>query len=121
LKFKLGENMPANLTTWLREQGEDVSNIHEESLVGEDDPPVLEAALSEGRTFLTFDLDFADVRNYPPGTHCGIVVFRLRDQRWKTLHRPVCRLFEEGTLEKLQDGLAIVDETRVRWKRAKKK
>src|SRR5262249_23712526 len=119
--FKLDENMPADLTNWLREHGADVSNIHEEGLVGEDDPPVLEAALNEGRTSLTFDLDFADVRNYPPGTHCGIVVFRLRDQRWKTLERPVSRLFGEGTLEKLKDGLAIVNETRVRWKRAKRK
>jgi hypothetical protein len=30
---------------------------------------------------MTFDLDFADVRHYPPGSHGGIVVFRLHDQR----------------------------------------
>src|SRR5262245_19774992 len=113
--------MPADLSAWLRAREHDVHDVFEEGLAGEDDPPVLEAAVTEGRTFLTFDLDFADVRDYPPGTQCGSVVFRLHDQGWKTLEGPVSRLFEHGALEKLGSGLAIVDESRVRWKKAKKK
>jgi len=119
LNFKLDENMPADLATHLREAGHDVAGVVEEGLGGEDDPPVLTAATSEGRILLTFDLDFADVRHYPPGTHAGIVVFRLHDQRWRTLQGPVNRLLAGGKLEDLDKGLAIVDETHVRYKRPK--
>jgi predicted nuclease of predicted toxin-antitoxin system len=119
VKFKLDENMPADLKTYLREAGHDVADVVGEGLAGEDDPPVLSAATVEKRILLTFDLDFADVRHYPPGNHAGIVVFRLQDQRWKTLQGPVTRLLAGGTLDNLENGLAIVDETRVRYKRAK--
>jgi hypothetical protein len=64
-------------------------------------------------------LDFADIRHSPPGTHAGIVAFRLRDQRWKTLKQPAQRLLHQRSLDNLEKGLAIVDETRARWKRAK--
>jgi len=121
MKFKLDENMPADLATRLRQQGHDVADVVQEGLAGEQDPPVLAAAAAEERILLTFDLDFADIRNYPPGTHAGIVVFRLHDQRWKTLEGPVRRLLAGSKLEDLEKGLAIVDETRVRCRRAKKK
>lgn len=119
MNFKLDENMLADLATHLREAGHEVADVVEEGLSGEDDPPVLTAATAEGRILLTFDLDFADVRHYPPGTHAGIVVFRLHDQRWRTLQGPVTRLLAGGKLEDLDKGLAIVDETQVRYKRPK--
>jgi predicted nuclease of predicted toxin-antitoxin system len=85
VKVKLDEDMPADLASPLRDAGFDVVNAVEEGLGGKADPPILKAATSEGRVLITFNLDFADVRHYPPGTHAGIVVFRLQDQRWKVL------------------------------------
>ncbi len=121
MKFKLDENMPADLATLLHGEGHDAVGVADEGLAGADDPPVLAAAAKEGRILMTFDLDFADIRQYPPGRHAGIVVFRLRDQRWRTLEKPVVRLLKGRGLESLENGLAIVDETRVRWKRPKTK
>lgn len=112
--------MPADAAKQLRAAGHDATDVIEEGLAGEDDPPVLHAATQENRVLLTFDLDFADIRRYPPGTHAGIVVFRLRNQRWKTLKGPLERLLQRGSLATLGGGLAVVDETRVRWKRPKK-
>jgi predicted nuclease of predicted toxin-antitoxin system len=121
VKVKLDENMPADLASKLRQDGHDVTDVVEEGLGGEDDPPVLKAATNEGRILMTFDLDFADIRHYPPGSHAGIVVFRLHDQRWSSLQGPVSRLLAAGSLDRLAHGLAIVDETRVRYKHARKK
>jgi predicted nuclease of predicted toxin-antitoxin system len=121
LKFKLDENMPADLAAMLHKEGHNVADIVGEGLAGEDDLPILKVAAKEGRILLTFDLDFADIRQYQPGTHAGIVVFRLRDQRWKTLEDPARRALTEDNLEKLQQGLAIVDETRIRYKRPHRK
>src|SRR5437868_6089303 len=101
--------MPADLAAMLQKQGHDVADVAGEGLAGEDDPLVLRAAITEDRILLTFDLDFADIRHYPPGTHPGIVVLRLRDQRWQTLEGPVRRCLMENNLEKLEQGLAIVD------------
>ena len=72
------------------------------------------------RLFMTYGLDFADTRKYPPGTHAGIVVFRLQDQRWRVLQNPVRRLIESGLLERLHGRLAIVDENRIRTRSQKK-
>ena len=120
MKVKLDENMPADLATMLREEGHDVADVVEEGLGGEDDPPVLKAETDEERILITFDLDFADIRHYPPGTHGGIVVFRLHDQRWRALEGLARRALTQQNLEKLGQGLAIVDETRMRYRRARR-
>jgi predicted nuclease of predicted toxin-antitoxin system len=117
LRFKLDENMPRDAATRLRNEGFDVETVIDEGLGGEDDPPVLRAATDEGRILFTFDLDFADIRRYPPGTHAGIVVFRLKDQRWATLEGPLGQLLAKGGLIDLANGLAIVDGARVRYRR----
>lgn len=114
MKFKLDENLPTALTEVLRAAGHDVMTVADEALSGSKDPKVLQVAASEGRTLLTFDLGFADIRRYPVGSHAGIVVFRLHDQRWGVLERPARQLIESGLLDRLQGGLAIVDESRVR-------
>ena len=114
MKIKLDENLPTALTELLRAAGHDAVTVADEALSGSNDPKVLQVATSESRTLLTFDLDFADIRRYPVGSHAGIVVFRLHDQRWAVLEPPARRLIESGLLDRLQSGLAIVDESRVR-------
>jgi predicted nuclease of predicted toxin-antitoxin system len=121
VKFKLGENLPADLAVYLREAGRDVSDVVEAGLSGGDDALVLDAATKEHRVLLTFDLDFADIRQYPPDASGGIVVFRLHDQRWQSLRKPIKRLLAAGALDDLLGGLAIVDELRARYKRSAKK
>jgi len=80
---------------------------------------VLATATAEGRSLVTFDLDFGDIRRYPLGTHAGIVVFRLCDQRWKPLAGPVGRLLAHGLLHQLGKALAMADESWVRIRRPK--
>lgn len=121
MRFKLDENMPADLAVMLRKEGHDVHDVGGEGLAGEDDPPVLRAATREERILITFDLDFADVREYPPGSHSGIVIFRLQDQRWTILEGPARRALTDSNLAKLEGGLAIVDETRIRFRRPRKR
>jgi len=121
LRFKLDENMPADLATMLHEQGHDVEDVVAEGLAGKDDPPVLGAAAREHRILVTYDLDFADIRCYPPGSHAGIVVFRLQDQRWRALEAPARRALTDSSLKRLEQGLAIVDESRIRYRRPRRK
>ncbi|HXV62737.1 MAG TPA: DUF5615 family PIN-like protein [Vicinamibacteria bacterium] len=66
----------------------DITTLPEEDLGGPKDTIVSAAVTQEDRLRMTFDLDFGDVRKYPLGTHAGIVVFRLKDQRWRALETP---------------------------------
>lgn len=113
--------MPEALSEFLIAAGHQAETAFGEKLAGAKDPAVLQAAAREGRVLITFDLDFANIRTYPPGSHAGIVVFRLKDQRWRTLRQPVQHLLDETDLDILQGSLAIVEATRVRYRRLKKK
>lgn len=117
MKFKLDENMPGALVQLLIEARHDVATAHEEGLGGSDNPPLLAAATAEGRVLLTFDQDFADVRRYPPASHAGIVVFRLKDQRWRTLEPAARNLLSSRDLATVGSGLTVVQAGRVRHRR----
>ncbi len=114
MKVKVDENMPAALVEALREAGHDTKSVHDEGLSGAEDGPLLQAATQEGRVLMTFDVGFGDVRRYPAGSHAGIVVFRVKDQRWAVLREPATRVLSSGVLDRLQGGLAVVDEDRIR-------
>jgi len=114
MKIKLDENMPLALEEMLRFHGHDVSTVPEERLSGAKDSEIVKRATAEDRLLMTYDLDFGDIRSYPIATHSGIVVFRLRDQRWAAMENLVERLLACGLLDRLRPGLAIVDENRIR-------
>lgn len=75
-RFKLDENLPRDAETLLCDEGHDVHTVLAEQLGGSPDPRVFDAAQREQRILVTLDLDFADIRAYPPGTHPGIWVLR---------------------------------------------
>ena len=118
MKLKLDENLPDSAATLCRDAGHDVETVVEENMSGAVDPDVMAAATREGRLLLTLDTDFADVRTYPPGTHGGIVVLRLHDQRWAALQPHLERVLASDVLQQVAGGLAIVTEARIRYRRA---
>ena len=68
-KLKLDENLSHHLGPILSGSGYDVTTVAEEGLLSQSDIVVAEAAKREGRIILTLDLEFADLRKYPPGSH----------------------------------------------------
>jgi predicted nuclease of predicted toxin-antitoxin system len=76
VKFKLDENLPAELATGLRDLGHDADTIADEGLCGCPDPDVVAAASRAGRILLTLDKGIANIQTYPAGEHSGIVLFR---------------------------------------------
>jgi predicted nuclease of predicted toxin-antitoxin system len=65
-RFKLDENLPRDVQALLRQGGHDVQTALDEQLGGRPDPEILDAYVREARILVTFDLDFADIRLYPP-------------------------------------------------------
>lgn len=79
-RFKPDENLPRDAEVMLRKAGHDVHTVSDEHLVGNPDIKVLDASRAEARILVTLDLDFSDIRLYPPASHKGIWVLRPRTQ-----------------------------------------
>jgi predicted nuclease of predicted toxin-antitoxin system len=76
MRAKLDGNVPVEAAGLLRAAGWDCETIYDEGLAGADDPKVAAVCQAEVRVLFTLDLDFADIRTYPPGDYAGIVVLR---------------------------------------------
>ena len=96
-RFKLDENMPRDAEAVLREAGHDVHTVLDEQLGGNPDPKVFDASQAEDRILVTFDLDFSDIRAYPPAGHAGIWVLRPHAQS------------VENTLSLLRSALLVLE------------
>jgi predicted nuclease of predicted toxin-antitoxin system len=79
--LKLDENLAQSHVDFLNAAGYSAERVTDEGLSGADDTVVWQRAVTEGRFFLTLDLDFADVRRFPPGSHPGILLLRPRNRR----------------------------------------
>jgi predicted nuclease of predicted toxin-antitoxin system len=116
LKFKIDENLPVECAHLLRESGFITDTVDEERLSGSNDSILLEFSRSEARVLVTLDLDFADLRLYPPGSHSGIVVIRSKQQDKTTLISLLRRLLPVLHNRSAQGQLWIVEEDRIRYR-----
>lgn len=62
-------------------------------LAGRPDAEVWRVTQREERFRITQDLEFSDVRKFPPGTHHGILLLRLHTPNRENLIRRVAELF----------------------------
>ena len=77
MRVKLDENLPVQLKRLFAESGHDAATVVDEGLGGASDTEVAAVCIGEERVLVTQDLDFCDIRTYPPVEYFGIVVFRL--------------------------------------------
>lgn len=70
--------------------------------------------VDENRPVEVADLDFADIRYYPPGAAAGIIVLRPATQSIASILRLLQRLLPLLAEQPVAGALWIVDERRVR-------
>lgn len=80
MKFKVDENLPEEVSQLLRQNGYDAHSVIQQNLSGHPDENIARVCQSERRTIITLDLDFADIRTYPPENYEGIIVLRPHNQ-----------------------------------------
>jgi predicted nuclease of predicted toxin-antitoxin system len=68
VKFKLDENLSPTLAGVFLAAGHEAHSVLEQKLGGASDPRVIETCRLENRSLITLDLDFANIRRYPPRT-----------------------------------------------------
>lgn len=114
MKFKVDENLPVEIVQMLRANRHDAETIHDERLGGADDPRIAARCRREGRVLITLDLDFADIRAYPPHRYPGFLVLPLRRQDKPAVLSAFRRVLPELARRTVIHRLWIIEETRVR-------
>ena len=107
-------HLPAEFVEMLRSAEHDAQSVLDEGMGGAADARVAEACRAEGRAIVTLDLDFADIRAYPPNEQAGVIVLRVDDQRRQrllTVFEQVVRMLET---EDVRGHLWLIDERGVR-------
>ena len=66
MKFKIDENLPVEVAELLRQAGYDVTTVLDQDLGGSSDADLATICQKERRVFITLDIDFGDIRAYPP-------------------------------------------------------
>jgi predicted nuclease of predicted toxin-antitoxin system len=56
----------------------DAMTIFDQEMVGQPDLKVASVCRAEERALITLDLDFSDIRTYPPAAHSGFIILRPR-------------------------------------------
>jgi predicted nuclease of predicted toxin-antitoxin system len=114
MRFKVDENLPTQVAAMLRQEGHDAATVLEQGYGGCADARVATLCKRESRVLVTLDMDFADIRNYPPAEFPGLIVLRLRRHDKAGVLDALARLVQVIRREPLEGLLWIVEESRVR-------
>lgn len=114
MRFKIDENLHEAVAAALRVEGHDAQTVVEEGFRGHSDREIAEICCQEQRAIITLDLDFADIREYPPENYPGLIVLRVASQARPRVLWIVSQIFDLLEHQRLTGHLWIVSENGVR-------
>jgi predicted nuclease of predicted toxin-antitoxin system len=114
VKFKIDQNLPVEIAGILADFGHDTVTVYDQDMAGAADSGLLSVCQNEGRAMVTFDLDFGDIRTYPPEESSGLIVFRLARQDKPYVLDWVKKVVLMLDLEAVEGRLWIVNEGGIR-------
>lgn len=112
--LKVDENLPTEASVLLQQAGHDALSVRDQQLSGAADSGIATVCQRERRALLTLDLDFADIRAYPPEDYSGIIVLRLARQDKRHVLDILGHLLPKLDAEELIGKLWIVNERTIR-------
>ena len=118
--FKVDKNLPEETADFLIAASHEAETVKQEELSGIDDPSLAALVQKEGRALVTLDLEFGNIRTYPPQDYHGFVVIRSKLQDKRTLLALVRKFIPMLATEPLAGNLWIVEVDRIRiWESTK--
>ena len=114
MKFKIDENLPNEYKQILERARFQAHTAADEKLSGKDDAVVIDRCKSENRVLITLDVDFGNIRAYPPADFPGILVIRAKSQDKSTLITMLERLIPALLKQTPERQLWIVEADRIR-------
>src|SRR5579864_7765958 len=81
MRFLADMGISMRVVEWLRTSGHDAIHLRDEGLQKWPNGEIFRKAIQEGRTVLTFDLDFGEIVAGSGGESVSVILFRLRNTR----------------------------------------
>jgi predicted nuclease of predicted toxin-antitoxin system len=118
VRFFIDANMPRSIVALMTQHGHEVEFARDVGLGSAPDEQIAARAQATLAALITRDLDFSDVRAYPPEKYSGIVVVRVPDGALSNEIALVVERFlrEPLFITNLNGRLAIVEPDRVRFR-----
>jgi len=116
----LDQNVPQECTGWLQRSRPTwtVSHVNQIGLMGRPDAEVFRWAQINRAVIVSYDEDFADARTFPLGAHHGIIRLRVWPTTVEVTVAALQRVLEQVPESDLPRNLIIVDNRRIRLRRA---
>jgi predicted nuclease of predicted toxin-antitoxin system len=120
MRFFVDANMPRSTLALLASLGHEAEFARDSDLGNAPDSQIAAHAKKIGAALITRDVDFADIRHYPPADYQGIVVMRLSDDAvTQDIVNALERFLKQPELVRQLPGhLAILEHDRVRFRPA---
>jgi predicted nuclease of predicted toxin-antitoxin system len=117
LRRKIDQDLPKGVAEAVREVVLDTLTVIEENLSGILDPRLWEIAQKEERFLITGDKAFANIKQYPPGTHAGVLLLRPDEDGIPQMIQLIRDVLNLGVLESLGGSTAVATPRRMRVRR----
>jgi len=85
-------------------------HLREEGLIRLPDPEIMAKAAREGRTVLTFDLDFGDILVATQGEAPIVIIFRLRNQTPAAVNPRLFRVIGDCEAQIANGAIIIIED-----------
>lgn len=102
----------------LLQWGHDLELARNVGLADASNGDILAHAVATDRVLLTRDMHFSSILLYPPGSHRGIIVLKIRPTWMDEVHAVLKGFLATISEEEMRGALAIVDRSKWRLRRA---
>lgn len=114
VRVKVDEDLPAEIAKILRGAEHNVKTVFEQGLQGIPDARLWDTVQSEGCLLVTADKGFANLHDYPPGTHPGVILFRVPRESRAAYISLAKALVSNVELETLEGTIVVVSPSAIR-------
>jgi len=114
MKFLSDECVYNTTTQLLRNWGHDVVTAQEADLAGKPDEDILAYAVKHKRVLITIDMDFSNIRRFPPKSYIGIIVLKIRPRIAEKIYKVLEQVLRDVDGERLSKSLVIIDQSKYR-------
>ena len=114
MNFLADECVYSITTQLLRSWAHNVLTAQEVGLAGKPDANILAYAVEHKRVLITIDMDFSNIRRYPPESHTGIIVLKIRPRTVEKVHTVLAQVLRDVGIEQLSKSLIMIDQTKYR-------
>lgn len=114
IRVKVDEDLPHQVADLFTAHGHNALTVVTQGWQGSPDATLWRRVHQEQRWLVTADKGFADLRLYPPGSHAGIILFRLDEESRRGCLELTRAALEQCHVDMLAGSVIVVTHRGIR-------